>query len=77
MPKLTHKIVDRHEKEFADVTDQLNRGNRGINAGMNELEGWADRVMGAILKPAGSDAVLWYDSFKSKNGRGAPYKREQ
>lgn len=77
MPKLTHKIVAKHEREFEDLTDTLKRGSRQINAGMNELEGWSDRIMAAILKPAGDDAILWYDSFKIKNGNGAPYKREQ
>lgn len=76
MEKLTHKIVAQHDREFENLTDQLNRGRREINNGLNELEGWSDRIMAAILRPAGNDAVLWYDSFKSKNG-GAPYKREQ
>lgn len=77
MQKLTHKIIAQHEREFEDLTDILKRGNRQINAGLNELEGWSDRIMAKILKPAGDDAVLWYDSFKTKNGRGVPYKREQ
>lgn len=77
MEKLNQKIVSQHDREREEMTDQLNRGRREINANLNELEGWADRIMGAILKPAGSDAVLWFDSFKSKSGNGAPYKREQ
>lgn len=76
MKKLTPQIVTQHDREREEMTDQLNRGNRAINSGLNELEGWADRIMAKILQPAGTDAILWYDSFRSKNG-GTAYKRER
>jgi hypothetical protein len=66
----------KREEEREELMQQLNRGTREINKNMNDLEGWADRIMGSILRPAGTDAMLWYNNLSTKNG-GAPYKREQ
>jgi hypothetical protein len=66
----------QREREREELTETLNRGIREINKNMNEMEGWAERIMRSILTPAGNDAMLWYQPLKSKNG-GAPYKREQ
>lgn len=74
MPKLTHKIVNKHEREFGVLTDQLNSGNRGINAGMNELEGWAERLMTKILAPMGGDIKTVYTP---PQGNSAHYKRDK
>jgi hypothetical protein len=66
----------RREREREEMTDTLNRGAREINKSLNELEGWGDRIMRAILAPAGKEAKLWFNNQSTKNG-GAPYKREQ
>ena len=76
MQKLTYKIVAQHDREREDMTDTLNRGNRQINASMNEMTGWADRVMAKILTPVGDDAILWYNPIRGNSG-GAHYKHDE
>jgi hypothetical protein len=66
----------RRDNEREELIDNLTRGTREINKNMNEMEGWADRIMRAVLTPAGKDATLWYNNLSTKKG-GAPYKREQ
>jgi hypothetical protein len=67
----------RREREREDMTDNLNRGLREINKSMNDLTGWADRIMQAVLRPMGSDIkTIWDVSKNNKNG-SAPYRHDE
>lgn len=61
------QLHNQREKEREDMTDVLNRGTREINKNMNELEGWAARIMKSI----GAEA------FYQPTNKQTPYKREQ
>lgn len=76
MEKLTSKIVRQHDREREDMTEILNRGTREINKSMNDMTGWADRIMKAILAPMGNDIKTIWDSTKIKQGN-APYKHDE
>lgn len=66
----------KHEREREAIVSELNAGTREMNKNLNEIEGWADRVMRAILAPMGDNAKTIWNPSPRKNG-GAAYKREQ
>jgi hypothetical protein len=67
----------RREREREEMTDTLNRGVREISKSMNDMTGWADRIMRAVLAPMGSDIkTIWDASKENKNG-GAAYKHDE
>ena len=72
-----YQAYARREREREEMTDILNRGAREINKSMNDMTGWADRIMTAVLAPMGKDIkTIWDTSKQIKNG-GAPYKHDE
>lgn len=49
MSKLSE--FNKREREREDMVEELNRGRREIDKNMKGMDGWADRIMAAILAP--------------------------
>jgi hypothetical protein len=52
--KANWREFQEREEAREDVIDTLTLGTREINKNMNGMEGWADRIMRAVLAPAGT-----------------------